>query len=204
MSGAEVLGRDAAEDAYQGVDNRKDLGDYEYKKDLSDKRAAVYHNPKTNQSHIGFRGTADGKDAFTDVLDPRGNILTGTHAMNPLYKSDVKLYDRVSAQHGGKVTVSGHSLGGSRAEHVSQKRNAEAQTFNLGRGVGIPGIAKQVYQKARCSLPGAPAYCDKITRHHIKGDLLSVADRMSYGKHKNYKLKNPAKAHFMTNFFKQK
>ena len=200
----EKLARDAAEDAYQDVDKRKEsIGGYQYQQDLSDKRTAVYHNPTNNESHIAFRGTRDAKDAFTDTLDPRGNIMTGSQGMNPLYKSDVAIYDKVSARHGGPISLSGHSLGGSRAEHVSRKRNAKANTFNLGRGIGMVGIATQVYHKARCNLPGAPAYCDKITRHRIRGDPLSVADKISYGKHKTYKTRW-FKSHSMGNFSNKK
>lgn len=199
MSEEDRLARDMAEMAYQKPEERGAIGDYQLDTELSDKNTAVYHNAKTNKNYIGFRGTADLKDVYTDVADKRGNILRGTQKNNPMYKADLALFDKVKGKYGGTTAVSGHSLGGSRAQNVSQQRNVKGQAFNLGRGFD----KGMLMDKAKCMMPKMmrPEWCDKFTSHHIKGDLLSVANRGSYGKHKNYAAKNPLKAHFMSNFF---
>ena len=202
MTGEDKLGRDMAEAAYE-VDKRDELGKqhgYELDKDLSDNRTAVFHNKDKGRSYIGFRGTADSKDLYTDLLDPRGNILKGTQNKNPQFQNDLKMYDAVQKKYGGSTAVSGHSLGGQRARHVSKHRGAQGQGFNVGTGLD----KGMLVDKLKCSNPiksMRPKYCDKFTSHHVSGDLLSATNRFGYGKQKNYKFKNPGKAHFLTNFF---
>jgi len=202
MSDEDKLARDMANVAYDEADTRGNIGDYEYDRDLSDKNTAVYHNKKTKQNYLGLRGTKDLKDLYTDLADPRGNILRGTQGTNPMYEGDLKLYDKVQAKYGGSTLTSGHSLGGSRAQNLSKKKIIVGQAFNLGRGFD----KGMVLDKAKCSLPKAirPSFCGKFTSHHIKGDALSLLNFASYGKHKRYKMKGPHKAHFMTNFYDQK
>jgi hypothetical protein len=71
---------------------------------------------------MGMRGTKDLKDVYTDLADPRGNILRGTQGTNPMYDNDLKLYDKAQAKYGGSTFTSGHSLGGSRAQNLSKKK----------------------------------------------------------------------------------
>ena len=202
MSDEDKLARDMANVAYDEADTRGNIGDYEYDRDLSDKNTAVYHNKKTNKNYLGLRGTKDLKDLYTDLADPRGNILRGTQGTNPMYEGDLKLYDKVQAKYGGSTLTSGHSLGGSRAQNLSKKKNIVGQAFNLGRGFD----KGMVLDKAKCSLPKPirPSFCGKFTSHHIKGDALSLLNFASYGKHKKYKMKGPHKAHFMSRFYDQK
>ena len=201
MSDDDKLARDMANVAYDEADKRGNIGDYEYDRGLSDKNTAVYHNKKTNKNYMALRGTKDLKDVYTDLADPRGNILKGTQGSNPMYDNDLKLYDKVQSKYGGSTLTSGHSLGGSRAQNLSKKKNIAGQAFNLGRGLD----KGMLLDKAKCSLPKAirPAFCGKFTSHHIKSDVLSMANRFSYGKHKNYKSKG-LKSHFMSNFYDQK
>ena len=200
MTGEDKEARDFAHQAYEKPEERASSHKgYELDKDLSDKTTAVYHNPTTKQNYIGFRGTADMKDLFTDTLDPRGNIVRGTQRNNPVYKADLKKYDAVKAKYGGDTRVSGHSLGGSRAKFVSRERNAHGQSFNLGSGLD----KTMLKDKLRCNNPiksMRPAFCDKFTAHHVKGDALSVTHNLGYGKHKKYAYKNPTKAHFLGNW----
>ena len=115
----------------------------------------------------------------TDTLDPRGNIVRGTQRNNPVYKADLKKYDAVKAKYGGDTRVSGHSLGGSRAKFVSRERNAHGQAFNLGSGLD----KTMLKDKLRCNNPiksMRPAFCDKFTAHHVKGDALSVTHNLGW------------------------
>ncbi len=200
MTNEDKDARDFAHQAYEKPEERAATHKgYLLDKDLSDTTTAVYHNPETNQSYIGFRGTADLKDVYTDVADPRGNILSGTQRNNPVYKADLKKYDAVQKKYGGETRVSGHSMGASRSRNVSKQRNAYGQGFNLGSGFD----KTMLVDKARCSNPiksMRPKFCDKFTSHHIRGDLLSVTNNLGYGTQKKYAFKNPAKAHFLSNW----
>jgi hypothetical protein len=135
MSDDDKVARDMANVAYDEADKRGNIGDYEYDRELSDKNTAVYHNKKTNKNYMGMRGTRDLKDVYTDLADPRGNILKGTQGSNPMYDNDLKLYDKAQSKYGGSTPTSGHSLGGSRAQNLSKKKNTAGQAFNLGRGL---------------------------------------------------------------------
>lgn len=199
----EKLGLHTASQAYEPPDKRKDFGDYKYKKDDSDKNTAVYHNDKLNKSYIGYRGTADIADVKLDVSNKDGNIVAGTQRNSATYKKRLDKHKAISKKYGNLAGVSGHSLGGNISDYVARETGAKAQVFNTGRGVDGEALA----DKALCMLPkgmGRPAYCDKITRHRISGDPLSVADKfISYGKTKTYN--NPssiAKAHSLDNFYK--
>ena len=93
---------------------------------------------------VGLRGTKDLKDLYSDVADPKGNILRGTQRSSDQYKADLKHFDSVKSKYGGDVSVTGHSLGASRAENVSRHRNVRGQAFNLGRGFGVQQVVEKI------------------------------------------------------------
>lgn len=193
------LNRDIANESYEEEGKRKDIGDYQYQAADSSKRTGVWRNAKTNKTVVGLRGTKDLKDLYSDVADPKGNILRGTQRSSDQYKADLKHFDSVKSKYGGDVSVTGHSLGASRAENVSRHRNVRGQAFNLGRGFGV----QQVVEKMKCSLPKRfrPSWCNKMTRHHIRGDPLSVVDRLSYGKKTKVYDSRGLKSHMMSSFY---
>ncbi len=195
----EKLHRDVANESYTEADKRKSFGDYEYQPADSSLRTGVWHNKKSNKTIIGYRGTKDLKDLYSDVADPKGNILRGTHRKADQYKNDVKHYDAIKQKYGGEISVTGHSYGGSRTESLSKQRNVRGQAFNVGRGFG----KEQISEALQCKLPKRfrPKWCDKMTRHHIRGDPLSVIDRLSYGKTKVYDSRG-LKSHMMSSFYK--
>ena len=191
-----------ASQAYENEDTRKDYGDFKYKRGDSDKNVAVYHNDKTKKSYIGYRGTADIADVKVDVSNKDGNIVAGTQRGSKSYKKMLDKHKAISKKYGNNARVAGHSLGGSISDYVARETGAKAQVFNTGRGVDGEALA----DKALCMLPkgmGRPSYCDKVTRHRISGDPLSVTDKfISYGKTKTYKNPNSiAKAHSLDNFY---
>ena len=195
----EKLHRDVANESYENEDERKDLGDdgiYQYKAEDSDKRTGVWHNADTQHTVIGHRGTADLGDVNTDLFSIKGNIFKGTQRNNPLFKADLEHFDRTAEKYGGNISVGGHSLGSSRSENVSRNRNVRAHGFNTGRGFGF----QQIKEKVTCSSSNPPAWCDKMTRHHIRGDPLSLVDRLSYGKTKVYDSRG-LKSHMMSSFY---
>lgn len=207
------LGYNISNESYKGVDERKDLGDWKYKKEDSDKNIAVYHNPKTNESYVGYRGTADLADVKVDAIDKEGNILRGTQRNNPRFKRSLAKYNEIKGKYGGETKVAGHSLGGTISEYVSKETGAKAQLYNPGRGVDKETIKDGV----KCKLPKGmkPEFCNNVTKHIIEGDVVSVGDRaVGYGKTHIYKnpnekeegkigkVKHMAAAHGLANFEK--
>ena len=134
-------------------------------------RAPIYQTgARTGKLLIPKWGAVGYERLFTDTLDPRGNIVSGTQRNNPGYKADLKKYDavKVKAKYGGDTRLSGYSLSGSRAKFVSRKRNTHGQSFNLGSGMD----RTMLKDKLRCNNPiksMRPAFCDKFTAHHVKG-----------------------------------
>tara|TARA_R110000868_G_scaffold131332_2_gene341315 strand:+ start:12270 stop:13001 length:732 start_codon:yes stop_codon:yes gene_type:complete len=172
------LGLDAAAQAYEKADDRKDIGDYKYQREDSDLHNAVYHNSKTGHSYIGYRGTdpKDTNDLKLDLTAKTGNIVAGTQRKSDRYKASLEKYNKIKNKYGGEVGVSGHSLGGSISNYVSDQTGASSQVFNTGRGVDGTSLA----DRALCKLPKSlrPKGCGKTTRHRISRDPLSLMDRL--------------------------
>lgn len=170
-----------SDESYGAPDARRDYEDFKYQEGFSDKRRAVWHNDKTGQTHIGYRGSVDAHDWYVDLLDPKGNILTGTEGKNPMFKRDLRHFDKVSGAFGNDVKVSGHSLGGTRAINVSRKRNVEGEVYNAGSSP----LGKS--HDKTCSSPSPPEWCSKMTRHTVVGDPVSIFQGDHYGKKNFYK-----------------
>ena len=195
MSDDEKLSANIAENVYNK--DRTNFGDYEYQSEHSDSDRGVWHNKKTKKTRIGYKGTNTLKDVFTDTADPRGNILSGTQRNNPQYKKDLEHFDKVSSIYGRDIALSGHSLGGSRTYNVSKEKNVMGHAFNTGRGKD----KQMMIDKAKCNTPKPPKWCDKMTSLRIRGDPLSVANKLAYGKHKTFNT-GGLKSHLMGNFQK--
>jgi hypothetical protein len=193
MNDEEKLSRDISNEAYSGENERKNFGGFEYRAGDSDKRTAVYHNPKSKKTVIGYRGTADLKDAAFDT-----KILMGTQNKSDEFKRNLSHFDRMQAKYGNSISVSGHSKGGAAAAHVSRYRNAKANVFNTGKG--LPSLSS-VRDRVRCALPKPPPYCGRITRHRIANDPVSMLDKFNYGKHKTYDTAG-LKSHSMLSFYR--
>ena len=189
----ERLSANIADNVYSK--ERKNFGDYEYIPEYSDAERGVWHNKKLKKTRIGYKGTNNLKDVFTDTLDPEGNIMSGTQRDNPQYKKDLEHFDKVASIYGKDIALSGHSLGGSRTYNVSKNKNVRGHAFNTGRGKD----KQMLIDKAKCNKPNPPKWCDKMTSYRIRGDVLSVANRLAYGKHKTFNTKG-LKSHSMTNF----
>ena len=173
--------RDIAAVAYEAPAQRPTaLGAYRYDAGLSNERTAVYASP--TKAYIGYRGT---DPTSKQDLEEDAYIAAGMQRGRPRYSQALTTFDAVAAKHTPNIVLSGHSSGGSVAQNTSQLRSATAHTFNTGRGLD----AKDLVDKARCSLPGAPAWCGKLTRHVMFSDKLSERDRQGYGRIKVYNRK---------------
>lgn len=104
---------------------RKGLdGGYIYDEELSTKHAAVYH--RNGKPVVAYRGTADLADVGTDLFVAAGSTK------HPRFQDAVALADKVKSKYAQDPELTGHSLGGTLAHHVSDQRGHEATVFNPG------------------------------------------------------------------------
>lgn len=128
------------------------------KKLLEDSKAVIYKTapgwPGGEKTVLAFRGTADLADGVVDMDQALG---VGTEQ----YKSSVQLGISVEAALGNKVIVTGHSLGGGKAQAAGIAGGLSGYGFNaagphtssMGGGKAIPGQFQQ-YRAAYDPLTG--------------------------------------------------
>ena len=119
------MNKDLAAAAYQ--QNRL-VDDHIYLKDLSNIDRAVYQHKYTKKVTIAFRGTdpTNWRDLTTDAL-----MTTGWGAWGSRFKNARKITEEVIRRYGKEnVVVTGHSLGGAQALHVSQRYGLKAEVYN--------------------------------------------------------------------------
>lgn len=118
--------------------NLLDKSGYEFDDALSNIQSRVYHNPKDNKVLVTFRGTKNWlNDIPTDLA-----ILTGNLKNTQRYKDSKKVYENAKQKYNtDKVTLAGHSLGGSLVNAVGSK-NDDIYTFNKGVGLLNPNTKK--------------------------------------------------------------
>ena len=126
------------------------LNGYNLDASLGNKYTAVYVRPDTNETIVAFRGTKDVSDLAPDL-----DIALGRRS-HPRFREAEELVDRVEKKYNKKARLTGHSLGGTVADYVSERRGNNATVFN-------PGSNPLLKQKARSNL----------RVHRDKGDLIS-------------------------------
>lgn len=98
---------------------------------LSGKRVRVYHNAAENKTVVAVRGTHSYADAL--ISDPA--VALGLLPKTKRYKHAQHTYDKVLKEYGdSKVTVVGHSLGGSIASDLKTRNDDQKITYNKGAG----------------------------------------------------------------------
>jgi hypothetical protein len=103
---------------------------------LSNAEHKVYID-KNGNPDVVFTGTRKFGDVLTDVA-----LATGFGAFTPRFQNSTKLIDKVKEKYKNKpLSVLGHSLGGSLAEHVGKKAD---KVITLDKGVGLFGIGKNI------------------------------------------------------------
>lgn len=134
----------------QHEDRLKQEG-YSLDTELSNDRAKVYTNGK--QTLLAYRGTVptDREDLSADK-----SILLNKYQDHSSFKDAEKLYERTRDKYkDNDIHLSGHSLGGTKAIHVSKKYGVKNSTvFNPGTGI------------ARMDTPNTKVY-------NVKGDPIS-------------------------------
>jgi len=89
--------------------------------------------------HIAFRGTKTIEDVFPDF-----DIALGLRS-HQRFRDAVDLAKRVESKHGKEAVVTGHSLGGNLAQHVSESLGGRrGKVFNPGKSLfGNPSESTQ-------------------------------------------------------------
>lgn len=111
-------------------DPRKLPIEYEIDSQLSVPEALVAKHRKNGKVVIAYRGTKNwlGSDGSANWA-----IATRSTKTHPRFKSAYDLAARVASKYGGeKVSVTGHSLGGALARHVSEELGYGGVVFNPG------------------------------------------------------------------------
>ena len=169
----------------------EELSGFEVDKDLSTEEHSIFHDKKTQETVISYRGTVNKKDIITD-----SQILISNEENTDRFKKSQEIFDRVSDKYGEKnIILTGHSLGGGIAIHVAGKNgNVKSHVFN-------PAIsAKETFS----------------TKHHnnkhkqmiyrTKLDPVSIAGEVIGNNQPNREVvtvgnNNRDHAHALTNFF---
>ena len=108
--------------------------DFKLDKSLSNKNTFVFHNPKTNETIMSFRGTnwRNINDIFQNI-----GIVTGNPLFQSRRRSNEKLYDKVGDKYGkDSITLTGHSAGGWQATEVAVRKSAPAVVYNSANAGG--------------------------------------------------------------------
>lgn len=130
-------------------------------------QATAYRRVDTGEVIIAYRGTEFGREPVHDGGVDAGMVLTGLNAQTP---DSVRFTQRVmdqaredAATYGYplKVTVTGHSLGGTLAEINASRFGLQGETFNAYGAAGL--------------LEGVPEGGHQVIDHVRAGDLVSAA-----------------------------
>lgn len=121
----------ASNAVYGESKNHQVLLDRGYSRDeqLSNKHASIYHNPTENHTILAYRGTqlSDPEDLKADL-----DIALNKQHNNQAFKTARTLYETTTKKYNTPLTITGHSLGGSKALDVAKTYNTKAVTFNPG------------------------------------------------------------------------
>lgn len=173
----------ASKEAYQLTNDAraKKLDTYDYVPDSSDLYTAVYHDKANKHTIMAHRGTKIGHaaDLGTDAA-----LFMGTEATNPRFMKVLGQYDSLVKKLGNNVTVTGHSLGGTLADHIVKNRGTYGITFNAGAvlpgGFG-PSTGLLGWGDKRGVIAAADKlnlrHADKITSYRTNGDLVSLMNK---------------------------
>lgn len=192
-----------AEEAYQDNDvsdknpRKNVIGSYVLDHELSTPSSGVYHNPRTGDTYIGYRGTANKEEA--KKYWP--NIIKGDLARSDRLANSLATYDAVAAKYGGKPRVVGHSLGGQVAKQVARERKTTGAGFNVGSSIfGSDAEVADICKNKSTT----ESICNNFVSNRIEGDIASVSeDDMGGINSKTYKLASGfpvVNSHFMNQF----
>jgi len=137
-----------AQRSYEHDGTRKNHGMWKYRSHLSDDRISVYKK-NNGDTHIAVRGSdfLSPSRGFIDLAND-ALIAGGVSSLSPEFNNvkgrinDIIDFHKYKHGVGAKVTLSGHSLGGSIVSHIMadpdiQNKVHESHVFNPGNGLQL-------------------------------------------------------------------
>ena len=116
-----------------GNDRLDNIGGFILNRNASNEEHAVYINEAENKGIMVYRGSANLKDAYTD-----GSLAIGKFKGTQRFKDEVIwTRDILKLLPNLKWSVSGHSLGGTIANEISNIFKIPAVSFNAGYGINM-------------------------------------------------------------------
>ena len=110
--------------AYRNPETRQDVGFAKYQPQLSNRELAVFKAEKFDIIYIIYKGTSNQENLITDL-----KLIT--NIPDRTFKQALEQYDLINKMFpNSQKIVSGHSLGGSKAMFVADKRNIKGVVFN--------------------------------------------------------------------------
>lgn len=148
---------------------KKSTKRFKIDKRFTNNKHTVVTDKKRKRKIVVFKGTNP-----TDVRDLRSDLALGigVHASDPRFKNSKSIVKKVRKASkkegmGSKLTLIGHSLGGSLAEYASKKKD---KTLTVNKGAGIKQIGKKTHKNQ--------------TDLRNKNDLVSALSSFNKGKGK--------------------
>tara|TARA_R110002072_G_scaffold192549_2_gene349586 strand:- start:8897 stop:14620 length:5724 start_codon:yes stop_codon:yes gene_type:complete len=175
---------DVANGAYDNKNDRKGVihPNFKYIASMSSTETCVYMSEETKDLIVGFRGTANLKDA----TGTWGKIALGNLKKTKRFEKDLKevmvLKDQLPNY---KIVYTGHSLGGSLAvAMVSHFHGDRAVVFNAGAGLGLDlkklNIKSYTTQGDAVSMMGVGEYKENIMIRNKSGSTLTAHGTSAY------------------------
>ena len=140
---------DLHKDAYLGVDERKGTGRFKYIQRHSTDKYATYLD-RNGKAVVAFRGTSpkqalNNNDLVEDVHVASGNVKNMSDYAS--YKNHVK--NMIDEFGSGNVSLSGYSLGGSKAVALTQEKDLRSHLGNtIALAPGMSALDSDLKQKA--------------------------------------------------------
>ena len=170
----------------QGEERPEAFGTFKKVEPLSNERIVVYKDDTTKRINIGLRGTANLADVGTDITA----VVGGRRESNPYFQQAEQTLQQVEKQNPDyRITVAGHSLGGSVARYLAE-RNPDIKAYGYNPGSSIQDAFKQ--------------NPENFYSFRNKTDIVSLLDNPSNPRGEFYDVQNPFKAHGIGTFTSRK
>lgn len=124
--------------SYAGTNEAEEIGKklgYKIDRQFSNRKQKVFVD-ENNKPIIAYTGTRTLGDWVTD-----GALAVGLGGATSRFKQSKNVANKVRNKYGQPLTIAGHSLGGSLAEHSGNKND---KVITLDKGVGLFGIGKKI------------------------------------------------------------
>ena len=163
-----------AQQSYQP--ERQNFDKFTFDSNLSTEEIAVFDSP--NEVSIGLRGTTTYGDLASDVYVTFNDYGSG-RLSNRIADVQKKINTiKNNNVHGKKITIAGHSLGGSIAGQISKDNpDLNVYTFNKGSSINpFPTIYENIYENL---LGSTGQKRSNLKNYRISGDVASFTSKFN-------------------------